>query len=152
MRKLRQDLQSHKRAAMLLLMYWVATLVVIPFTWNRGIPLPVVALLFTTPVIVGVLVGWWRASAPESAALSSDRISGGMLAGGLIAVITVVVMKGGAIDEVVGWLHGHKFQGGEVIGFAVAAGICGMLLGGAGAMLAMRMDRFRHHASPTPSA
>jgi hypothetical protein len=95
MRKLWHEIQTHKRAALLLLAYWLATLAVIPITWSGGIPYPVVALLFTTPLIAGVLVGRWRASKPERAADSGDQIRGGMLAGVLSAEITLLVMKGG---------------------------------------------------------
>lgn len=36
MRRLWRDIQAHKRAAVLFLVYWLATLVVIPMTWARG--------------------------------------------------------------------------------------------------------------------
>jgi hypothetical protein len=145
MRKLWHDIQAHKRAAVLFLVYWLATLVVIPITWDRGIPFPVVLLLFTTPLIAGVLVGWWRSSTPERAARSGDRISGGMLAGVLCAEITLFVMKGGVVNEVIGLIQGHKFQGIEVLEFSIATGVFGVFLGLAGAVLAIILDHFRHH-------
>jgi hypothetical protein len=151
MRKLWRDIQAHKRAAVLFLVYWLATLAVVPITWAGGISPPVVVLLLTTPLIAGVLVGRWRASTPERATHSRDRISGGMLAGVLSAEITLLVMKGGAVDEVTGWIHGHKFQGDEVLGFSIVTGVFGVFLGLAGAVLAIVMDRFRRHGRPTLS-
>jgi hypothetical protein len=167
MSKLWHDIQTHKRAAVLFLAYWLATLAIVPITWSRGIPYPVVALLFTTPLIAGVLLGRWRASKPERAADSGcipakssisdffpreDRIRGGMLAGVLSAEITFLVMKGGAVDEVIGWIHGNRFQGDEVLGFFIVTGIFGVFLGWAGAKLAIILDRFRRHGTPTLSA
>ena len=95
MKKLWQDIKAHKWAAVFFLVYWLATLVVVPITWHGGIPTPVVLLLFTVPLIAGILVGLWRSSAPEHTAHLSDKIGGGMLAGLLCTGITVLVMKGG---------------------------------------------------------
>ena len=88
MRKLWQDIQAHKRAAVLFLGYWLAILVVILFTWDQGIPSPVVLLLFTVPLIAGILVGLWRSSAPGHTAHLGDKTGGGMLAGLLCTEIT----------------------------------------------------------------
>ena len=95
MRKLWHDIQAHKRAAVMFLVYWLATLVVIPITWVGGIPFSVVLVVLTTPLIAGILVGLWRASMPERGAHLGDRIGGGTLAGLLCAEITFFVMKGG---------------------------------------------------------
>jgi len=152
MRRLWHDIQAHKQAAVLFLVYWLATLAVIPMTWAGGIPGRVVALLLTTPLIAGVLVGRWRASTPERAARSRDRIWGGMLAGVLSAEITLLVMKGGVVDEVIGGMHGHRFRGGEVLEFCIASGVLGALLGLAGAVLAIILDRVRRPGRPAPSA
>jgi hypothetical protein len=143
MRKLWHDIQTHKRAALLFVVYWLATLAVIPITWTGGIPSPVVVLLLTTPLMAGVLVGWWRASTPECAA-HWHRIKGGMLAGLLSTEITFLVMKGGAANEVIGWIQGHEFHGAEVLGFSMAAAVFGVFLGSAGAVLAIILDRFCH--------
>jgi len=152
-RKLWRDIQAHKRAAVLFLVYWLATLAVVPITWAGGAPtdVPLVALLMTIPLIAGALVGRWRASTPERVSRSRDRITGGMLAGVLSAEITLLVMKGGAVDEVIGWIHGHKFQGDEVLGFSIVTGVFGVLLGLVGAVLAIVMGRFRRHGRPIPS-
>lgn len=98
MRKLWHDIQTHKRAAVLFLAYWLATLAVIPITWTPGgIPYPVVALLLTTPLIAGALVGRWRAPTPERPVGRDARLWGGILAGVLCAEITLlVVMRGGS--------------------------------------------------------
>ena len=153
MRRLWQDVQAHKRAAVLFLVYWLATLAVILVTWSGGIPDPVVALLLTTPLIAGFLVGRWRAPTPEYAARSRDRIGGGVLAGVLSAEITLLVMKGGVVDEVIGWMRGWGFFGqwGEVLAFAIAAGVLGAVLGLAGAVIAMILDHVRRRSRPVPS-
>jgi hypothetical protein len=65
--------------------------------------------------------------------------------------ISLVVMKGGVIEEVIGGMSGHGFQGGEVLGFCVVFGAFGALLGSAGAALAMILDRVRHQGRPAPS-
>ncbi len=146
MRKLWQDIKAHISAAVLFLVYWLATLAVVPLTWQNGIPTPVVLLLFTVPLIAGILVGWWRSSTPEQAAHVGDAIGGGMLAGLLCTEITLLVMKGGVIDEVIGWIRGWKFFGqwGEILEFAIVAGVFGILLGLVGAVLASIMQRFHH--------
>ena len=81
MRRLWHDFQAHKWAAVLFLVYWLATLAVSLVTWSGGIPDPVVVLLLTTPLIAGFLVGRWRAPTPQHAAHSRNRIGGGVLAG-----------------------------------------------------------------------
>ncbi len=151
MRRLWHDFQTHKRAAVLFLGYWLATLAVNLLTWTGGIPGRVVVLLLTTPLIAGVLVGQWRASTAERAARSRDRIGGGMLAGALSAEVTLLVMKGGAVDEVIGWIQGQRFQGVEVLAFCIASGILGAFLGLAGAVLAIVLDRVRRQGRPASS-
>jgi hypothetical protein len=141
MRRLWRDLQAHRRAAVLFLTYWLAILAVIHLTWAGGIPERIVVLVLTTPLIAGALVGRWRASTLERVVRSRDRITGGMLAGVLVTEITLVVMRGGGVEEVVGWLHGDRFRGGEVLEFIVASGVLGVLLGLVGAVLAMIFDR-----------
>ena len=153
MRSLWHDVQAHKRAAVLFLVYWLATLAVSLVTWSGGIPGPVVVLLLTTPLIAGALVGWWRARTPEHAAHWRDRIGGGMLAGVLSAEITLLVMKGGVVDELIGWMRGWESFGqwGEVLGFCIVGGVLGALLGLAGAGLTMILDRVRRQGRPAPS-
>ena len=153
MKRVWHDVQAHKRAAVLFLVYWLATLAVVHVTWSGGIPDPVVVLLLTTPLIAGVLVGRWRAPTPEHAAHSRDRIRGGMLAGVLSAEITLLVMKGGVVYEVIGWVRGWEFFGqwGEVLEFTIAAGVLGAVLGLAGAVIAMILDRVRRQGRPVSS-
>ena len=152
MRKLWHDFQAHKWAAVLFLVYWLATLAVGLVTWNYGIPDRVVVLFLTTPLIAGFLVGWWRAPTPERAAHLRDRIGGGVLAGVLIAEMTLLVMKGGVVEEVIGWMRGWQFFGqwGEVLEFTIAAGVLGAVLGLVGAVLAMILDRVCHQGRPAP--
>jgi hypothetical protein len=145
MRRLWHDFQAHKWAAVLFLVYWLATLAVSFMTWSGGIPDWVVVLLLTTPLIAGFLVGRWRAPTPEHAAHSRDRIIGGMLVGVLSAEITQMVAKGGVVYEVIGWMRGWEFFGqwGEVLVFCIVSGVLGALLGLTGAVISMVLDRVR---------
>ena len=147
MKKLWQDIKAHKRATILFLVYWLATLVVVPLTWDGGIPYPVVLLLLTVPLIAGILVGFWRSSTPEHTVRFGDKIGGGMLAGLLSTEITLLVVKGGVIDEVIGWMRGWEFFGkwAEMVVFVIIAGVFGIILGFVGAVLASIMERFRNH-------
>lgn len=146
MRKLWQDIKAHKLAAVLFLVYWIATLVVVPITWDGGIPFPVVLLLFTLPLIAGILVGLWRPSTPEHTVRLGDKTGDCMMAGLLCTVITFLVMKGGAIDEVIGWMRGWEFYGqwGEMVVFFIVSCALGVVLGFAGALLASSIENLRN--------
>lgn len=135
MKNLWLDITSHRGAAALFLAYWLATVVTVPFAWKGGIPGPVVALLLGNSLILGALVSWWRGQPSERTYTLGGRIRGGMLAGVLIGEITLVVMKGGAVEEFIGWMRGwpHFGQWDEVLGFAIAVGILGAILGSIGA-------------------
>jgi hypothetical protein len=150
MRRLWHDFQAHKWATVLFLVYWLAILAV---SWGRGNTDPVVVLLLTTPLIAGFLMGRWRAPTPEHAAHSRGRIGGGVLAGVLSAEITNMVMKGGTVYEVIGWVRGWEFFGqwGEELGFCIVSGVLGALLGLAGAVIAMILDRVRRQRRPVRS-
>jgi hypothetical protein len=137
MRRLWQDFQAHKWAAVLFLVYWLATLVVNFVTWNHGIPDRVVIFLLTTPLIAGFLVGRWRAPTPEHAAHWRDRIGGGMLAGLLSTAVTFLVIRGGVVAEVIDWLRGFGHRFGELLVFCIVSCVLGVLLGLAGAVLAV---------------
>ena len=151
MKKLWQDIKAHKRATMLFLVYWLATLVVVPLTWDGGIPYPVVVLLLTVPLIAGILVGFWRSSTPEHTVRFGDKIGGGMLAGLLCTEITFLVMKGGVVEEVIGWMLGRGQRFGEMLVFCIVAGVLGIILGFIGAALASIMERFRNRPSSASS-
>ena len=153
MRRLWHDVQAHKRAATLLLLYWLATLAVVVVTWNGGIPAAVVLLVLTTPLIAGFLVGRWRAPTAEHAVHPRNRIRGAVVAGVLSAVMTLLVMKGGVVHEVIGWMRGWKYFGqwGELLGFTIAAGVLGAVLGLAGVGIAMVLDHVRGQDRPVPS-
>ena len=136
MKKLWQDISLHRGAAAVFLLYWITTVVTVPFSSsNRGIPVSVVALLLSNSLISGALISWWRGQASERTYSLGSKLRGGALAGVLIGEITLLVTKGGAIDELVGWLQGWPYFGqwNEVLGFAIAAGILGALLGSIGA-------------------
>jgi hypothetical protein len=143
MRRLWHDFQAHKWAAVFFLVYWLATLVVNFATWHQGIPDRVVVLLLTTPLVAGFLVGRWRAPTLERAAHSRDRIGGGVLAGVLSAEITLLVVKGGVVEEVIVWMRGGGQRFGEMLAFCLVVGVLGVLLGLAGAAIAIILDRVR---------
>jgi uncharacterized membrane protein YbhN (UPF0104 family) len=151
MRKLWQDIRAHKRAAMLFLVYWLATLVVILITWDMGIPFPVVLLLFTVPLIAGILVGLWRSSTPEHTARFGDKIGGGMLAGLLCTELTFLVMKGGIVEELIVWMQGGGQRFGEMLVFCIVAGVFGIILGFTGAAVASIIERFRNRLTRASS-
>lgn len=133
-RRLWQDVQAHRQASVLFLVYWLASLAVVEIAWNGGIPGPAVLLLFTLPLIAGALVGRWRASTPERATRLAERIRGGMLAGAFSGVITFCVMRGGVVDFVIAWMRGGELPGADLLGFSILCGILGVILGSAGAM------------------
>jgi len=145
MTRLWHDLQTHGLAAVLFLLYWLATLTVQRMTDYGGTPNAVVVLLLTTPLIAGALVGWWRRAMPEPAHRWRDRITGGMLVGVLTFAITMVVTKGGVIDEVIsGIRRSPYFEGGEMLGMFTVGCVVGVLLGSVGAALAMILERVLH--------
>jgi hypothetical protein len=153
MRKLWQDIQTHKLETVLFLIYWLATLVVTRITGDKGIPFQVVLLILTVPLIAGILVGLWRSSTPEHTARFGAKSGGGILAGLLCTEITLLVMKGGIADEVIGWMSGWKYFGqwGEVVGFIIAAGVFGIILGFVGAVLASIIERLRNRLTSRSS-
>jgi hypothetical protein len=71
-----------------------------------------------------------------------------MLAGALIGGSMALRM---VASEVIGWMGGHNFQKDEVLGMSIFVVVAGILLGLAGAVLAMILGRFRHHGRPAPS-
>jgi len=83
------------------------------------------------------LVGWWR---------SSERIRGGTLAGTLTGGLVSIEL---ALSEAIGWIRGHSFQKDETLGFSIFLVIVGALLGLAGAVFAIILDRFRHRGRPS---
>jgi hypothetical protein len=151
MRKLWQDIQTHKRASVLFFVYWLATVVVTFITWDMGIPFPVVLLIFTLHLIAGIFVGLWRSSKPEHTTRFGDKIGGGMLAGLLCTEITFLVMKGGCVEEVIVWMQGGGQRFGEMLVFCIIAGVFGIIMGFTGAALASIMERFRNHLTRTSS-
>jgi hypothetical protein len=65
--------------------------------------------------------------------------------------ITFFLMKGGAFNEVIHWINGSGFQGGEVLEFAIVVGIFGIILGLVGMVIgAFIPEIFRQHGSSTP--
>lgn len=145
MKNLWQDIARHRGAAALFLGYWLATVVMVPPTWKGGIPGPVVALLLSNSLIWGALISWWRGQAPERTYSLGGGIRGGMLAGVLIAEITFLVIKGGAGDELIGWMRSRPHMGewDQVLGFAIVVGLLGALLSSLGAA----GSAFLHHRS-----
>ena len=141
MRRLWHDVQAHTRAAVLFVLYWLATLGLDFVTWFH--PDRVVILFLTTPLIAGALVGRWRASTPERTARLLDRIMGGMLAGGLVGGITWLVKRGGIVDEAISWMRGEGSRWGEMLVLWIASGILGAILGLIGVVYAITRDLAR---------
>ena len=130
MKKLWQDIARHRGAAALYLVYWLATVVMVPLASDGGISDPVMALLLSNSLISGALVSWWRGPTLERTSSLGERMRGGMLAGLLSAEITLLMGVG---DELIGWMRGGRFQGAEVVEFAIISGALGVLLGSIGA-------------------
>ena len=143
MRRLWHDAKAHKLAAALFLMYWLMTLVIDFVTWFYGMPGEVVILFLTTPLIAGALVGWWRTSTPERPVRLRDRIMGGMLVGGLVAGSTWLLMRGGVVNEAIGWMRGHGSRWGEMIVLWIGSVVLGVFLGLIGSVVAIILDRAR---------
>jgi hypothetical protein len=128
MRRLWHDIQTHQRAAVVFLVYWVAAALA------AARDSPGLLLLFATPLIAGALVGWWR---------STERILGGLLAGVLTGALVSLVVD---VREVVGWIqHGRVrgIRGDEMLEWLVFLVVAGGLLGMAGAGLAILLRRSR---------
>lgn len=135
MKTLLREIAHHRGVVVLFAGYWLATVIVVPFVWRNGIPGPVVALLLSNCLIGGALISWWRGQSTVRTYSAGSRIRSGALAGMLVGEITFLVIKGGAVYELVGWLRGwsHFGQWGEVLEFAIAVGLIGALLGTFGA-------------------
>ena len=61
-------------------------------------------------------------------------------------------MKGGVVDEVIVWMRGGGHRFGEMLVFLIVAGVFGIILGFAGAVLASIMERFRHRLTAQPDS
>jgi hypothetical protein len=135
MKDLWGDIARHRGAAVCFAGYWLATVVTVPFAWHGGIPIAVVSLLLSNCLISGALISWWRGQTAEHTYSAGSRIREGALVGMLVGEMTLLVMKGGAVDELIGWMRGrpHFGQWGEVLEFAIAVGLIGALLGSIGA-------------------
>jgi hypothetical protein len=149
MSDLLHDIRAHKLAAIIYLLFWIGVLVVEVITFVQNVAGPVIPFLFMIPLLAGGMVGWWRKATPEHEVRMISRLWGGMLAGVLSSEITFIVMKGGAAYELVGWMHGQRFQGIEVLEFLIATGIVGVLLGLFGAALAQAVGENRRRPIPT---
>lgn len=141
MKKLWRDITSHRGVAALFLVYWLATVATVPFAWRGGIPPQIVALLLSNSLISGALVSWWRRPTAERTGSVGERIRGGILAGVLSAEITLLVIKGGIAEELIGWMRGARFQGGEVLEFAIAVAVLGVFLGLVGSACSLILCR-----------
>jgi hypothetical protein len=72
------------------------------------------------------------------------KIGGGMLAGLLCTGITVLVMRGGIINELIGWILGWGARWGEMLVFAIVFGVFGIILGFIGAAIASIPEHFHN--------
>ena len=135
MKELWRGITRHRGMAWFFAGYWLATVVAVPFVWQEGIPLPMVGLLLSNCLIWGALISNWRGEETGRTDSAADRVKDGALAGMIVGEITFLVTKGGAVDELIGWLRGwpHFGQWDQVLGFAIAVGLLGALLGSIGA-------------------
>ncbi len=150
--RLWHDVRAHGWAAVLFLVYWLATLAVDFVTWSHGIPGDVVILFLTTHLIAGALVGWWRASTPERRSRWWSRILGGMLAGAIVAGMTWLLMRGGVVEEAIGWMRGEGSRWGEMLVLWVASCVLSALLGLVGSVFALILIPTRRQGGPASPA
>jgi hypothetical protein len=80
MRQLWHDIQTHRLAAALFLVFWLATWGITWATWQQSMSPLALGLHSLLLFVAGALVGWWRNT-------TAGSIGGGMLAGLLLCVI-----------------------------------------------------------------
>ena len=85
MRQLWHDIQTHRLAAALFLVFWLATWGITWATWQASMSSLALGLHLLLPFVAGALVGWWRNT-------TAGSIGGGMLAGLLLCVINWAIM------------------------------------------------------------
>jgi hypothetical protein len=143
MKKLWNNIQTHRQASLLFLSCWLVS-TVIAITVFPDSPVMAVIVL-SPPLAVGALVGWWRASERIG-----ERIGGGVLAGLLVGVILDLGMIAVAVFS---WIRPGQIKNdkneylGEAIVFLVLFVVFGAVLGWVGARLAIILDRYRRHGS-----
>lgn len=138
MRRLWQDIKSHRRSSALFLAYWLALWVLDWFLgWNAGIPPVGMILLFSAPVLAAGLVAWWRESA---------RYRGGALAAALVTMGSVTfafipdgldVLNNGGVSFGEWLIEGV----GSCLGASVIFGAFGGVLGLIGAFVGATLRR-----------
>jgi len=151
MRQLWHDIQTHRLAAALFLVFWLAIWGITWATWQAGMPSLVGGLHLLLLFVAGALVGWWRNT-------TAGSIGGGMLAGLLLYVINYAIML---VFEILRWpgraqpgpelMASSMSLGEELIFFLILAVIgivLGMVGGLIGALLAAALRRVRGGGGP----
>jgi len=147
MKRLWHDIQTHRQASLWFLACWLVSTVVaiILFPDSPGMAVIVLA----PPLVVGALVGRWRASERIG-----ERINGAVLAGLLLGVILDLGMIAASVFS---WRRTGPNKNeasqylGEMVGFLVFFVVVGAVLGWVGARLAILLDRFRRPAAKAAS-
>ena len=147
MRQLWHDIQTHRLAAALFLVFWLAIWGITWATWQAGMPSLVLGLHLLLPFVAGALVGWWRNT-------TAGSIGGGMLAGLLLCVINFAIML---VFEILRW-PGRAQPGPELMAssedlvmgliYAVIGIVLGMVGGLISALLAAALRRVRGGGGP----
>ena len=150
MRQLWHDIQTHRLAAALVLVCWLAIWGITWATWQDGMHPLVFGLHVLLLFVAGALVGWWRNT-------TAGSIGGGMLAGLLLCVINLGIMF--VFDEILRW-PGRPQPGPEAttmslwedlffgLILAVIGSVLGMVGGLIGALLAAARRRVRGGGGP----
>jgi small-conductance mechanosensitive channel len=121
MRQLGHDIKTHRLAAALFLVFWLAIWGFTVATWTTGMNPLAVRLHLLMPFVAGALAGWWRNT-------TAGNITGGMLAGLLFCVINWAIYV--VFDR-----PGHAGTPSE--GFWGMALLFGLLYAGIGIVLGM---------------
>ncbi len=152
MRQLWHDIQTHRLAAALFLVFWLALWGITWATWQEGMHPLVFGLHVLLLFVAGALVGWWRNT-------TAGSIGGGMLAGLLLCVINLAILL--VFDEILRW-PGRPQPDPELnsttmalweellffLIFAVIGSVLGMVGGLIGALLAAALRRVRGGGGP----
>ncbi len=151
MRQLWQDIQTHRLAAALFLVFWLAIWGITWATWQESMSPLALGLHLLLLFVAGALVGWWRNT-------TAGSIGGGMLAGLLLNVINCAFLF--VFDEILRWT-GRAQPDPELTAsiewwgnlpwfliFAVIGIVLGMVGGLIGALLAAALRRVRGGGGP----
>jgi hypothetical protein len=153
MRRLWEDIRSHRGSALGFLLCWLVVWVVTVVTWrydatgrSTGMAPPVLLLHLGLPLLAAVFVGAWRARDRAAEGGLGTAASSGAIAGALVSLLDLALVAGW--DQLLhvlgrvappapGAARPPAWTGwAEVLEIAVAFGMIGLVLGFTGALLA----------------